>query len=335
MFELKEDISRRQVLAAMAIAPAAATLAGTPAFAQTWPGRPVTMVVPFGPGASNDIFTRKLSEILSHDLGQPFVVDNRPGAGGFTGTLSVSKSPADGYRFVELPNSVVAFGPVMGVPLDPLKDLTPIAQLATSPGAMAVPADLPVNTVKEFIDYANKSPKDTFVGYVGVGATQHQMAEKFRKITGVKLKSINYQSASEGTTDLVAGRLQVLFTTIAGVLGQIEAGKLKILAYTNDTYAPGSPKAPTMAEAGIAGMEKSQVWWGIFGPKGLPNDLRDKMNAAVNKALSDPAFIEVLAKNGATPSKMSADQFVQSIKDEAGVVDEFVKFTGFKPKQGG
>src|SRR5690606_38156854 len=140
-----------------ALASAATLLPVSQGQAADWPTRPVTMVVPFGPGASNDIFTRQLSEVLSKNLGQPFVVENKPGAGGFTGSLSVSQSTPDGYRFVELPNSVVAFGPIMGVNLNPLTDLTPVAMFATSPGAMVVPADLPVNTVKEFIDYANKN----------------------------------------------------------------------------------------------------------------------------------------------------------------------------------
>ncbi|MER2534033.1 MAG: tripartite tricarboxylate transporter substrate binding protein [Rhizobiaceae bacterium] len=324
-------ISRRSVIAGMAAGSAAAMVAGS-AFAQQWPTRPVTMLVPFGPGASNDIFTRQLSEVLSRSLGQPFVVENRPGAGGFTGALSVSQSPADGYRFLEMPSSVVAFKKVMGVNLDPLVDLTPVAQLATSPGGMVVPASLPVSSVKEFIDFANGRSQDTFYGYVGVGATQHQMAEKFRKITGVKLKGVNYQSAAEATTDLIAGRLHVQFSTIAGVRGQLDAGQLKLLAYTNDNFTPDSPKAPTMAEAGIDGMQGSQVWWGVFGPKGLSKELTDQMNAAINKALDDAAFIAVLAKSGAIPAQKSADGFIDTIKQEAHLVDEFVAFTGTTPK---
>ncbi|GGA65651.1 hypothetical protein GCM10011385_19370 [Nitratireductor aestuarii] len=335
MMKFDHKMSRRVFLAATALASAATLLPVSLGHAADWPSRPVTMVVPFGPGASNDIFTRQLSEVLSRDLGQPFVVENKPGAGGFTGSLAVSQATPDGYRFLELPNSVVAFGPIMGVQLDPLTDLTPIAILATSPGAMVVPADLPVNSVKEFIEYANNRSEDTFVGYVGVGATQHQMAEKFKTLTGVKLKSINYQSAAEGQTDLVAGRLQVLFSTIAGVLGQIQAGKLKVLAYTNDSYAPGSPPAPTMAEQGVEGMEGSQVWWGVFGPKGMPQDITDQMNAAINKALDDPAMVTVLTNAGAVPVKGSPADFVKAIKDEAEIVQEFVKLTGFQPKQGG
>lgn len=326
------SISRRKMIAALGVGAVASVGWSRTAVAQQWPGRPVTMVVPFGPGASNDIFTRQLSEILSRTLGQPFVVENRPGAGGFTGALAVSQSPADGYRFLEMPNSIVGFKPVMGVNLDPLVDVTPVAQFATSPGGMVIPTSLPVNTVKEFIDFANGRSEDTFYGYVGLGATQHQMAENFRKITGVKLKGVNYQAAAEATTDLVAGRLHVQFSTIAGVRGQLDAGKLKLLAYTNDSYTPDSPPAPTMASAGIAGMETSQVWWGVFGPKGLPKDITDQMNAAINKALDDPAFISVLSKAGAVPTKMSPEQFVDAIKQEALVVEEFVKFTGIKPK---
>lgn len=304
-----------------------------PASAQEeWPSRPVTMVVPFGPGASNDTLTRGLSEVLSRELNQPFVVENRPGAGGFTATLAVSQSQPDGYTFVEMPNSIVGLGPVMGVDLDPLDDVTPIALFARAPGGMVIPASLPVKTVQEFIEYAKANPDKTFVGYTGVGATQHQMAELFKKVTGLELKSVNYQSSAEAQTDLIAGRLQLMFATIASVRGQIESGQLRLLAYTNDSYAPGSPPAPVMAEAGVEGMEGAQVWWGIFGPRDMPDDLRDKMNAAINKALEDPGLVELINKAGAKPANLTAEEFNEAIREEKKRVEEFVAFTGIKPQ---
>ena len=206
--------------------------------------------------------------------------------------------------------------------------MTPVGLLARSPTVMVIPSSLPVNTVQEFIDYAKKNPDTTFYGHAGVGTTQHQHTELFNTLTGLHIKDVNYKSSADAQTDLVAGRLQLMITTVASTLGQIEGGQLKLLAYSDDNYPPGSPKAPTMAEAGVKGMETAQIWWGVFGPKGLPDDLKMKMNAAINDALKDPAFAALVAKSGATPAPVTPDEFAQAIRDEQVKVADFVKNTG-------
>ncbi len=327
MMEKRALISRRGLWAVTIGAALAAT--GLTGFAQAedWPTRPVTLVVPYGPGASNDTFTRALADILTKKLGQPFVVENRPGAGGFTGANSVSQAAPDGYTWLEIPNGIVGFKPVMKVDMDPLVDVTPVGLLARSPTAMVIPADLPVNNVQEFIEYAKKNPDTTFYGHAGVGTTQHQHTELFNTMTGLHIKDVNYKSSADAQTDLVAGRLQLMITTVASTLGQIEGGQLKLLAYSDDNYPPGSPKAPTMAEAGVKGMESAQIWWGVFGPKGLPDDLKMKMNQAINDALKDPAFVALVAKSGATPAPVTPDEFAEAIKEEQVKVADFVKNT--------
>jgi len=295
------------------------------AAAQAWPSRPVTMVVPYGPGASNDTFTRALAEILTRQLGQPFVVENRPGAGGFTGSNAVAQAAPDGYTFLEIPNSVAGFKPVMKVKLDPLTDLTPVALLARSPTAMVVPSSLPVTTVKEFIEYAKARPDRMFYGHAGVGTTQHQHGELFKSLTGLKMKNVNYKSSADAQTDLVGGRLQMLFVTVASTLGQIQGGQLRLLGYTDKNFPPDSPPAPTMAEAGVPGMEKAQIWWSIFGPPRLPADIRDKMNASINQALKDPGFIALMARSGATPAPVTPAEFTEVVKQEIADLMEFLK----------
>jgi tripartite-type tricarboxylate transporter receptor subunit TctC len=316
--------SRRDLL----LATAGLAASASPAFAQAWPSRPVTMVVPYGPGASNDIFTRALSAILSKRLGQPFVVENRAGAGGFTGSNAVAQSAPDGYTFLEAPNSIASFSLIMKVKLDPLVDLAPVALLARSPIAMVINASVPAKTVKEFIDYARSRQDQMFYGHAGIGTTQHQHAEMFKRLTGLKMKNVNYKSSAEAQTDLVAGRLQLMFVTVASTLGQIQAGQLRLLAYTDKNYSVGSPPAPTLAEVGLPGMEKAQSWWGIFAPPRLPAEIRDKMNAAINAAIQEPEFVDLLARSTATPAPATPAEFAETIRQEVALVQDFIKTVG-------
>lgn len=325
MFSSSVTLSRRRIVAlGLAMGAAGLVLAG-PAPAQDWPSRPVTMVVPYGPGASNDTFTRAVANILTRDLGQPFVVENRPGAGGFTGANSVVQSEPDGYTFLEVPNSVVGFKPVMKVDLDPLVDLTPIALLAKSPTAMVVPTSLPVTTVQEFIEYAKQNPDTTFYGYAGVGTTQHQHGELFNAAAGLSLKGVNYKSSADAQTDLVAGRLSLMFVTVASTLGQIEGGQLRLLAYTDSNYPDSAPKAPTMAEEGVPGMEGAQIFWALFAPANLPQDIQTRMNEAVNKALEDAEFQALMAKSGATPAPGTPQDLVATLETEKQLLTEFIE----------
>jgi len=316
--------SRRLALAALA-AGFLGMIFPAVAHAQDWPNRPVTIVVPFGPGASNDTFTRMLASLLSKQLGQPFVVSNRPGAGGFIGSQAVAKAAPDGYTFLEMPNSIAGLKAIMKADIDPLNDLAQIALMARAPTGMVIPSGLPVKTVKEFVEYARAHPDTTFYGMAGIGSTNHQHAEMFRTATGLKFTGVNYKSAAEAMTDLVAGRLQVYFATTASTRGQIESGQLRLLAYTDSNYPPGSLAAPTMAEAGVPDMAKAQNWWAIFGPAGLPADIRAKMNAAINAALKDPEFATLIEKSGATPSPGTVEQSVEALRQEVVEVDKLAK----------
>jgi tripartite-type tricarboxylate transporter receptor subunit TctC len=295
------------------------------ALAQGWPVRPVTLVVPYGPGASNDTFTRALGQSLSKRLGQPFVVDNRPGAGGFTGVNTVARAAPDGYTLVEMPSSIVGFKPIMNVDLDPLKQLTPLAAIASSPTALVVPASLPVRSVAEFIALAKANPQKMFYGYAGIGTAQQLHMELFNNVTGLKSKGVNYKSSADAQTDLLAGRLQAMYVTVASTLGQIEANELRLLAYSDSNYPAGAPKAPTMAEAGVPGMEKAQTWWGVFGPAGMAPDLVATINREINASLADPSVVALLSKSGATPAPGMPEAFVAMIREEAVLVDEFAR----------
>lgn len=324
MSTLLMRMSRRAMLAALA-----ATVAGLagPAMAQAqdWPNRPVTIIVPYGPGASNDTFTRMLAQILTKKFGQTFIVQNRPGAGGFIGSDAVAKAAPDGYTFLEMPSSIAGFKPIMKVDLDPLKNLAPVALLARSPAVMVVNPALPVKTVKEFVDYAKAHPDTTFYGMAGIGTTNHQQAEIFKAATGIRMTGVNYKSAADVMNDLIAGRVQVMFTTAASARGHIEAGQLRLLAYSDTNYPADSLKAPTMAEAGVPGMEVLQTWWAVFGPPGLPADIKRKMNAAIVAAQKDPDFAAMLTKAGATPAPDSVEETIQTVRQEIALVEKLPK----------
>lgn len=330
MFKYSNGISRRAALALVAASGLSTMMGAAPAVAQDWPTRAVTMVVPYGPGASNDTFTRAVSQILSNDLGQPFVVDNRPGAGGFLGANSVKTSDPDGYTFLESPNVIASLGPIAKLDIDPVRHFVPVGLMATSPTAMVVNADVPANTVEEFIAYAKANPTSVFYGFAGNGTTQHQHGELFKSLTGLDtLQGVAYKSSADAQGDLVAGRLQVMFATVASTLGQIESGQLKLLAYANANVPDTAPKAPTMAEAGVKGFEGAQVFWAVFGPAGLPDDIRDKMNASINKALAEPSIKELMAKSGAAPSPGTPDDLAAVVKTEQANLAEFVKNVKF------
>lgn len=319
---MRKEISRRcfvaSGLAAGLFAPAATK-------ADNWPSRAVTMVVPYGPGASNDLFTRALSEVLSKRFNQPFVVENRPGAGGYTGTNGVVRAKPDGYTFLEMPNSIAGFRAGMKVDFNPLVNLTPVATLCRSPTALVVNASLPVKTVSDYIAHVKANSSTSYYGFAGIGTAQHQHMEMFARQAGIAPRGVNYKSSADAQADLVAGRTQAMIITVASTLGQIEAGQLRLIAYTNDSFPPSSPKAPTMAEAGLPNMERAQSFWGIYAPPAMPPEILKAMNAATNEALKDPVFAALITKSGASPLASTPQGFSAMLKAEMDLVEDFFK----------
>lgn len=300
-----------------------AALAG-PAAAQDWPTRPVTMVVPYGPGASNDTFTRAISEVLSRNLGVPFVVENRAGAGGFVGANSVKLADPDGYTFLEGPSALIGLGPIGKMDLNVPTDLKPVGLLATSPTAMTIHAGIPATTVQEFVDWVKANPDKALYGFAGVGATSHLHAELFNHVAGVKLRGVNYKSSADSQADVVAGRLAATFVSVASTRGQIEGGQLRLLAYADSNHPASAPAAPTMAEAGFPGYEGAQLFWALWAPKDTPDEIVAKMNAAVNEALADPAVVALMEGSGATPAPGPAAALEGMIAAEAKVLEDFI-----------
>jgi tripartite-type tricarboxylate transporter receptor subunit TctC len=325
-------ISRRTVVGGLVAGAGATMFTSKSATAQAaeWPNRPVTFTVPFGPGASNDTFTRQLCQILSRKFNQPFVVENRAGTNGFNGAYSVATAPPDGYRFLESPQSIASFKPVMRVELDPVTQLESIACLARSPYAVLTNATLPVTNIKELIDYAKKNPDTTFYAASGPGSAGHLYTELFNKITGTKIKKVDYKSSADGQTDLVAGRVQMMFVTVAATLGHIKSGQLRLLAYTNDSAPKDAPAAPLLAAEGVPGMAEIQSWWGILAPKKLNPGIIEKVNKAINEALVEPEFVALFSRSSAIPAPMSPADFHKLLIEEVVLTEKIIKDAGIK-----
>jgi tripartite-type tricarboxylate transporter receptor subunit TctC len=292
---------RRALLAA-----AGASCLGAPALAQPviaqaegWPARPVRIVVPFTPGGSNDAIARPLAERLQARFGQPFVVENRPGAGSAVGVAAVAQSAPDGHTLLVTTSSITAIGPVQGTGFNPAAELDAVALLAKAPLIVLTPPGSPIGSIQELVAADRAKPGSLYYASSGPGSTTHIAAELFNLRSGTTLQHVPYRGTAGALTDLVAGRVDLMFTTIASAAGQIRGGLLRIIAYTGEDRPAGTPPAPTVRAAGIP--YESGIWWGFFGPRGLPPDIRRALNAAANAALEEPGFARYLASEGALP----------------------------------
>jgi len=285
------------------------------AMADDYPNRPVRLVVGFPPGQSADISARLLGQWLSERLGQPFVVDNRPGASNTVATDFVVHAPPDGYTLLWISTSNYINATLYStLPYDFIRDIEPIAANTRAPLVMEVNPSLPVKTVPEFIAYCKANPGKINMGSAGIGNSTHMAGALFRMMTGVDMTHVPYRGSAPALTDLIAGRVQVMFDLMPSSIGYIRSGKLRPLAVTTLARSDALPDVPSMADF-VPGYEASAV--GGFGaPKGTPKDIVDKLNTAINMALADPAIKSRLADLGGTPLPGSPDDFKKLIAGE-------------------
>ncbi len=312
---------RRQFMATGALALLAQpSLAQGPA--QPWPNRPVRIVVPFTPGGSNDAMARPLSERLQARFGSPFVVENRPGAGSSVGVQNVAQSAPDGHTLLVTTSSVAAIAPVQRLNFDPTTELDCVALLARAPLVVLVPPNSRFKGIQDIVAEARRRPGEVTFASSGPGSTTHLATELFALRAGVQMQHIPYRGTAGALTDLVAGRVDVMFTTIASGAGQIRGGLLKVIAWTAEGRPDGTPDAPTVKSTGIE--YESGIWWGLFGPRGLPPAMRTTLNEAVNTILREPSFARYLAGEGAIPSPMTIDAFTGLLREEVQAMREVV-----------
>lgn len=316
---MKSLLSRRHVFQST-LAAVGLSLVGIfslPAAAQTWPAKPVKVVVPAPAGSSLDVIVRGLGETLSKRWGQPLVVENKPGAGGTIGMDAVAKAPADGYTLGIGFNGPIAFGPFMfkKMPYDPAKDLLPIVLTTSQPNVLAVPAAHPANNLREFVAWAKSQGDKVSYASVGLGSSSHLSMELLKATAGFEATHVPFNGSPPAALSVAQNETQALMTVEPALLSLVQGGRLKLIAVTSPQRLAARPELQTVAEAGYAGFD-ALAWNGIFAPAGTPADVANRLNADLNAAMADPAFRQNMLKQGLIIGGGSAASFKSFIDSE-------------------
>ena len=304
-----------RIVVSLAIALAASIVSGG-AFAQTYPDRPVKIVVPFAPAGPTDVIARIVADKLSINLGKQFYVENRAGAGGNTGTAAVATSPADGYTLLVASTGFVVNPSLFAkVPYDPVKDFAPISIVAVSPNVMTINPSVPAKTVKELVDLIKANPGKYSFASPGVGSTPHLSGEIFRISQGIDLVTVQFTGAGPAIQNTVGGHTPIAFTALPPAAPQIKDGKLRALVVTSEKRVSGFPDVPTVAEAGLAGQE-AYTLTGMLAPAGTPKAIIDLIHGEIVKIVALPDVQKRLDDLGFDVVANSPDQFAARIKTE-------------------
>jgi tripartite-type tricarboxylate transporter receptor subunit TctC len=290
-------------------------LTAATAQAQSWPSKPLRYIVPFPPGAFNDTLGRTISTELSKTLGQPMVVENRPGGNSIIGTEAAAKSPPDGYTLfgAALPFSVIQS--LYKTSFDVTKDFAPITLAGISANLLVVHPSFPVNSVKELIEHARRNPGRINYGSSGNGTSVHLSMELFKSMTKTFMLHIPYKGSAPVVTDLLAGQIDVMFDNLPNVIGHVRAGKMKAIAVSTAQRSALAPEVPTVAEAGVPGYELS-VWFGVLAPAGTPRDIIVRLNTEIVKILNAPDVKDRFAKQGVEVRTSTPEQFSEFLRAE-------------------
>jgi tripartite-type tricarboxylate transporter receptor subunit TctC len=299
----------------MAVATLAIPTAG--ALAQSYPSRPIRLIVPFGPGSTVDIMARALAGPLFEQLGQTIVVENKPGAGGTVGVDVIAKAPKDGYTVGIGTTGPLTINPALQsrMPFDTLADLAPVSLIATGPNAVLVHPSVPAQNIRELVALARAKPGALNFASSGVGSTNHLAGELFNSVAGVQMVHVPYKGNSEALADLLAGRVQVLFSGLPPVMSQVHSGKARVLAIAGPARAGALPNVPTVAEAGLPGAEVL-VWYGLLAPVGTPKEIVARLNAEIVRALARPDIRARLVEAGSDPASSTQEEFGRMIASD-------------------
>jgi tripartite-type tricarboxylate transporter receptor subunit TctC len=310
---------------------AAATLQMQPAAAQSWPERPITLVVAFAPGGSTSIVARAVSDKMSEALRQKIIIDNRAGAGGTIGTKAVAGSAPDGYTIALGYTGTLAIGPSLytRAGYDPRKDFAPIGMIGNAPNSLVVHPSFPAKTVAELITYAKANPDKVSFGSAGVGTASHVSGEYFATAAGIKLVHVPYKGTGPALSDLIGGHIPMAFAPIPATHSQVSSGTLRALAVTSASRSGLLPDVPTIAESGLAGFDAS-LYYGLVAPAGTPKPIIDKLNAALGAALAAADVKKRLVDDGTEVTPSTPEEYAAFIDKDEVKWSKIVKASGAK-----
>jgi len=305
-------------------------LAALPAGAQSYPSRPVRIIVPFAAGGPADIYARFIGQRLQKELGQAFVIEDRPGGGSVIGTDAVAKSEPDGYTLLMMSNThTVNESLISNKPFQLLRDFVPVAPVNYSDLVLVLHPSVPANTLKEFIALVKSKPHDLNYASSGPGTPYHMAGELFKAMAGLAIVHVPYKGSSGARTDILGGQVQMMFDAITTMAPNVRAGKLKALGTTGKTRSPVLPEVPTIAEAGVPGYEAT-IWLGIMAPTGTPKTIVERLNTEIRKIVNSADVKEAWDKQGAAPMNMSTDEFGQYLREDIAKWAKVVKISGAK-----
>jgi tripartite-type tricarboxylate transporter receptor subunit TctC len=303
--------------------------AAAPVNAQSWPARPVRLVVPFAPGGGSDFIGRVIARKLSERIGQQVIVENRPGAGSNLGAEYVVRSQPDGYTILLTPASYTVNPSLYKLSWQPLRDITPIIQLSQGPFVVAVTPSLPAKTLMELVELAKRDPDKFSYASSGNGTIVHLATEYFLNTAKVKILHVPYKGTGPALNDTVAGNVQVIFGSVATTLQFVKSGRLRALAVTTPQRIAAAPEIPTVAEAGFPGYQVTN-WHGLVGPKGLPREIVDRINRESNEALKSADVEKILAADGLTAAGGTPERFEALLASEVAGWAKVVRQAGVK-----
>ena len=317
-----------QIVLAMSVA----TFGGMRAQAQGYPTKPIEVIVPFAGGSASDVVTRVMLHEMSKSLGQNFIVDNRPGAGGNNGTAAATRATPDGYTLVMSTSGPLAANKTLFKTLgyEPEKDFTPISLFAILPNVIVINSKLPPKTLTEFIAYAKAHPKELNYGSVGVGSSQHLAGVYFEQIAGVELTHVPYRNIAQYTPDFIAGQVPLGFQFLPNVLAMLKTGDARVLAVTSHDRMTALPDVPTAAEAGAKNYE-TFGWLALLAPAGTPKPIIDKIYKALAEAVKNPTVKARFIELGAEPTSPGPEELAKFIASETVKWRDIIKKAGIPP----
>jgi len=305
-------------------------LASEAALAQSWPAKPVRIMVGASPGGGTDIIARMLAEKYQATFGQPFIVENRPGAANTIAADITAKAPADGYTLLLATNTAQAIAPhLLKLNFDPIKDLAPVALVVVVPNVVVVSPSVPASDVRQLIALIKAKPRGFSCGSSGIGSTQHLACEAFARATGTEIVHVPYKGSSQALADLVGGQIQLSFDTTSSAMGFIRGGKVKALAVMTPRRAAELPDVPTLAEAGVPGVEMA-TWYGLFTTAGTPKEILARLYAETMKTLQQPDVHKRLVGLGGEPGALTTEQFAAMNKADYERFGKLVREAGIK-----